>query len=79
MEGRPIPFSSRALMRVASVYRVGGWVKCWSCFSPFRSSGSPSRRSGRGDWGASSSSSRPSSYTAVKPENFSSEWLARKV
>ena len=37
----------------------------------------PSGRAG-GDWGASSSSSRPSSYTAVKPENFSSDRLARK-
>lgn len=30
MEGRPIPFSSSVLMRLASVYRGGGEVKCCS-------------------------------------------------
>ena len=27
--GRPIPFSSRALINVPSVYKGGGSVKCW--------------------------------------------------
>ena len=74
-----MPFSSRARIRLASEYRAGGWVKCWSFFRPRRSRGSPSFKSGRGDWRSSSSSSFPSSYTAVKPENFREEWLARKV
>ena len=30
-----MPFSSRALMREASVYRAGGWVKCWLPVSSF--------------------------------------------
>ena len=28
-----MPCSSRARMRLASEYRAGGWVKCWSLFS----------------------------------------------
>ena len=74
-----MPFSSRARMRLASEYRAGGWVKCWSAFTPRPSNGSPSFRSGSGEVSSSSSSSFPSSYTAVKPENFMEEWLARKV
>jgi hypothetical protein len=29
VDGRPIPFSSRAFTSVASEYRGGGSVKCW--------------------------------------------------
>ena len=68
-----MPFSSSALIRVASVYRAGGWVKCCPGLSSFSASASPSFRSGRGDWTFSSSSSLPSTYTAVKPENFREE------
>ena len=79
MEGRPMPCSSRARMRVASEYRAGGWVKCWSFENPWRASASPSRRAGSGDSFSSFSSSFPSSYTAVYPENFRLEELARKL
>ena len=72
-----MPCSSRARIRLASEYRAGGWVKCWAFSRAFPVRGSPSFRSGRGEVRSSSSSSFPSSYTAVKPENFRLEWLAR--
>ena len=60
-----MPFSSIALMSVASVYLGGGWVNFCS-FESFTSAAlSPSFRSGSGFLGASCSSSTVSSYTAV--------------
>ena len=77
-----MPFSSMALMREASVYRAGGWVKCWL---PGQSSVSVSRlallpgRAGR-DGLLLLSSSLPSSYTAViAGELQAAERLARKL
>ena len=75
-----MPFSSMARMREASVYRGGGWVKCWSGAKPRFSSCWPSVRGGRLESlsSFSRSSSLPSSYTAVKPENFRLLAEARK-
>ena len=61
-----MPFSSRVLMREASVYRGGGCVKCWLPFRSFTFSFMPSSRAGR-SLPAFSSSSALSSYRAVKP------------
>ena len=47
-----MPFSSMARMRVASVYRAGGWVKCWAGSKPVSVTTSPccQRRAGRGSF-----------------------------
>ena len=60
-----MPFSSMARIRVASVYRAGGWVNCCSgdIFSSFTVC--PSVILGRGLRALSPSSSRASSYMAV--------------
>ena len=44
-----MPFSSMARIRVASVYRAGGWVKCWSGLEALQASPPrpPSGRAGR--------------------------------
>ena len=60
-----MPFSSMVRMRVASVYRAGGWVKCWDGAKLSSVTVSPSVSSGSGDSFSSFSSSRLSSYTAV--------------
>ena len=44
-----MPFSSKARMRVASVNRAGGCVKCWSLERLLSLSPSPSFKSGNGD------------------------------
>ena len=63
-------------MRVASVYRVGGWVNFCSGLVAALVRGSPSWRLGRRVWSSPPSSSRPYSYTARKPGNFTSDRLA---
>ena len=60
-----MPFSSMVRIRVASVYRAGGWVKCWPGSKPSRVTTSPGCSSGRAGSLSSLSSSRLSSYTAV--------------
>ena len=46
VDGRPIPFSSSSLTRVASENRGGGWVKCCSGLVSSSFSESPSLTSG---------------------------------
>ncbi len=65
-----MPFSSMARMREASVYRGGGWVKCWSCRVASFLRPCPSVRGGSFSSFSSFSSSLPSSYTAVNPANL---------
>ena len=60
-----MPFSSMVRIKVASVYRAGGWVKCCAGAKLSSVTLSPSVSSGRGDSFSSLSSSRLSSYTAV--------------
>ena len=76
-----MPFSSSALMRDASVYLAGGAVKCCSASSFSSFSGSPSVRFGSFTcfFFSSSSSSRLSSYTAVKPLNLMEEYVPLKI
>ena len=82
VEGRPIPRSSRAFTRLASVNRGGGLVS-WPATSRSRtSSRSPtviagSRRSAsRSASEDTRSSSRPSSYAARNPRNVMTVPLA---
>ena len=60
-----MPFSSMALMSVASVNLAGGWVNCWSGSSFWSFSSWPWLRLGRGLSISLLSSSLASSYTAV--------------
>ncbi len=73
VDGRPIPLSSNAFTKVASVKRGGGLVSWPSAPTDRVSTGSPAascgsrRSSSRASSAAARSSSRPSSYAARKP------------
>jgi hypothetical protein len=86
-----MPLSSSALTSVASVYRGGGSVKCCLASRSRLSRASFAANGGNGmrvDFAllafssaacGVASSSRPSSYTAVKPANFITLPDARNV
>ena len=70
VDGRPIPFSSNAFTRLASVKRGGGCVKC--CSGSSSSSRSACSAVSPGSIASASSSgvsSRPSKYTRRNPSN----------
>ena len=78
VDGRPIPSSSSALTRLASVKRAGGWVKC-CLFSKFLSLSASPSVSGGSVVSFCFSASVPSIYTFIKPSNFTFDPLARNV
>ena len=68
VDGLPIPSFSRFLIKLASVYLPGGWVKCWTASTVLSFITSPSCIGGRiFDSASKSSSSDPSKYTCIKP------------
>ena len=80
MLGRPIPLSSIDLIRVASVKRGGGWVKCCDASNCWQLSRLPAANSGRElRLSSASPSSRLSRYRVRKPGNLSTEPVARKL
>ena len=77
--GRPMPSFSSVLTSDASLYRGGGWVKCWLAIRPSLSSVCPSASGGRID--VLLLAGRPDPAVAVElldlPRALNTPWSAR--
>jgi hypothetical protein len=78
VEGLPIPNSSKDLIKLASEYLAGGWVKCWSVLMFCKATDSPSANSSNTDISSSSVFRFISCPTANQPKNFMIEPEALK-